>query len=384
MEVVYTTTKGDLTWQKNYEVNFVAHPNIYTGSERTFNIHFSEPDTGVNPDTGLLLLIAGFSGNAYSNVYKKMRTHFADTYNLVTIQCDYFGSDFMQDTASITITHNVLQGLLSSISAHDLKQFQSDSQNVLQLERIFMLADKYRFPLEAEEILKETHEDFNDMGIMQSIDNISALLLVASILKDNGLSFNKNRIISYGFSHGAYLAHLSNAFAPGLFTYLIDNSAWLLPAYLRYPRSLSMELGDFSFSILFKYLARQFPYDEELLSLPWLYKTFDNTCKIKCFHGNADSLVNYKEKLDFCSKVPGCTCQLVTEELLDNKCFRSAGHGLDADFLELFHLAMANAQFNTSTHSPISIKPVEITTTAYKYTIDYTRGIPLFNRIPCK
>jgi hypothetical protein len=365
---------------KSYQVNFLAHPNIYTGSERTLNIYFSEPDMGVNPDTGLLLLIAGFGGNTDSNVYKKMRTHFADTYNLVTIQCDYFGSDFMQTGASIKIPPNLLQELLSYVSPHELKQLQ----NSLQLEQVIRLADKYGFPIMAEEVLNETHENFNDMGIMQGIDNISALLLIASVLKDNGLSFNTNRIISYGFSHGAYLAHLSNAFAPGLFTYLIDNSAWLLPVYLKTTRVLNNKLGDFSLPTFFDYLARQIPYDEELLSLPWIYKTFDNRCKIQCFQGNADTLVDYKEKLNFCSTVPSCTCQLVTEELLDNRCFRSAGHGLNADFLELFHTAMANVEFNTSTNSPISIKPVEITTATYKYTIDYTQGIPLFNRIPRK
>ncbi len=55
------------------------------------------------------------------------------------------------------------------------------------------------------------------MGIMQAIDNISAVICIMEIIKDNCYKFNRNKIIIYGHSHGAYLAYLCNAFAPNLF-----------------------------------------------------------------------------------------------------------------------------------------------------------------------
>ena len=55
-----------------YKLSWPAHTNIYNNNSlRDFNLYFSEPESGVNEDTGLLLLLPGFGGNANSNVYKK-------------------------------------------------------------------------------------------------------------------------------------------------------------------------------------------------------------------------------------------------------------------------------------------------------------------------
>ncbi|MEG2337704.1 MAG: DUF2920 family protein, partial [Clostridium sp.] len=92
---------------KSYEVEIDAHSSIYKKdylennyTERKLKVYFSTPDHEVNEQTGILLLIPGFGANANSNVYKKMRKEFADKYNLVTIQCDYFGWEFMQSDYS--------------------------------------------------------------------------------------------------------------------------------------------------------------------------------------------------------------------------------------------------------------------------------------------
>ncbi|MGF9699809.1 hypothetical protein [Paenibacillus sp. MABNR03] len=90
-----------------------------------------------------------------------MRSVFADEYNLVSIQCDYFGLEFMQHSP-----------------------------------------------------LPESLYNFNDMGIMQALDNLTAIGIVEQILKDNNLNFNAGKVIAYGHSHGAYLAYLLNVLSP--------------------------------------------------------------------------------------------------------------------------------------------------------------------------
>lgn len=45
------------------------------GTQRSFS-------SGINEETGFLLLIPGFGGHARSNVYKKMRRVFADKYTI--------------------------------------------------------------------------------------------------------------------------------------------------------------------------------------------------------------------------------------------------------------------------------------------------------------
>ena len=82
---------------KEYEVQINGQPTWYSDQVRRFKMYFAEPENQVNRDTGILLLIAGYGGNANSHVYQKMRRKFADMYNFVTLQCDYLGWQFMQD-----------------------------------------------------------------------------------------------------------------------------------------------------------------------------------------------------------------------------------------------------------------------------------------------
>ena len=58
---------------KEYEVKLVGQPYYGNCKERTYSICFSEPEKGINKETGILLLVAGFGGNINSNVYRKIR-----------------------------------------------------------------------------------------------------------------------------------------------------------------------------------------------------------------------------------------------------------------------------------------------------------------------
>lgn len=80
-------------------------------------------------------------------------------------------------------------------------------------------------------ILNEDKSNFNDMGPIQAIDNLTAIKIVMDILEENNLKYNKNKVVVYGHSHGAYISYLCNAFSPNLISTIIDNSAYLYPAY---------------------------------------------------------------------------------------------------------------------------------------------------------
>lgn len=138
----------------------------------------------------MLLLIPGFGGNASSNVYKRMRNQFADQYNLITVQCDYFGWQFMQ-SENFDKVHPLF-------NVNDLKSIftQEDFCSVfvngkLHISRLFDVSSKYNIELDFRAELGEALSDFNDMGIMQAIDNITAVLAVKAILEDNKLEFNR-------------------------------------------------------------------------------------------------------------------------------------------------------------------------------------------------
>ncbi|TYO95513.1 DUF2920 family protein [Desulfallas thermosapovorans] len=309
---------------KNYEMTIDGHPNIYNNmSSRKLNIYFSEPDKGVNQETGLLLFIPGFGAHANSNVYKKMRSVFADKYNVITIQCDYFGWEFMQ------YDH-----------------------------------------------LQETPENFNDMGIMQALDNITAVTLIVEIIKDNNLTFDAGKVIAYGHSHGAYLAYLCNAFAPGLFSLIVDNSAWLFPVYLKSKRYLRVNGSIF----VFDYFAKYFIKDFEILYLPILYKNFKNQCIIHSFHGDNDNLISLKDKRNFCLPLKRCFLHEITSENIDNKIFKSNTHGLDADFLLMFDYLINNYNIRFRRKHTLSVSNRRIETKYYNYLFDYASSLPVLKR----
>lgn len=356
---------------KDYQINWSAHPNIYNQySERTYNIYFSEPATGVNSETGLLLLIPGFGGNANSNVYKKMRREFADRYNLVTIQCDYFGQEFMQGPKRF---HPPPQSLFQKYFSQ--KDIIEIFKNGFDLPAFLRIASNYDLSITAPEHLDESMENFNDMGIMQALDNITAVCYVMQILRDNHLSFNAKRIVIYGNSHGSYLGYLCNALAPSLFSYLIDNSSWLFPSYLNSTRFVSVIHNNFNLEIGFQYLASTLPYDTEILDLTSLYKKINNTCEINCFHGTTDSLISHMDKRRFCETIPYTTFHEISSDKVDGLIFKSTNHGLDSDFLAHFHHAMHKKEFD---YCPdVSIATTTIQTTQKAYTFNYDHGIPL-------
>ncbi|MBG9940486.1 DUF2920 family protein [Brevibacillus formosus] len=359
---------------KDYHVNWSAHPNIYNNySERTFNFYFSEPEAGVNTETGLLLLIAGFGGNANSNVYKKMRRVFADQYNLVTVQCDYFGHEFMQGYQSPQF-NLTSQDMESVFTPDEIKMIYKEGFN----PSLFLdIASKYHIGVAAYEKLNESKENFNDMGIMQALDNITAICYVIQILKDNNLKFNPKKTIIYGHSHGAYLGYLCNAFAPNLFNLLIDNSSWLFPVYLKGDRHLYSKIGNMLLDISFKYIASTTDYDAEILHLPTLYKKFNNQCEIQSFHGTTDNLISHINKQRFCTSLANCTYHEISDEKLDGTIFQSTNHGLDSDFLALFDYVMKNMTFVQS--DILHLNSTHLKTQTHNYHFDYTSGIPLLH-----
>ena len=371
---------------KEYIISTPGHPSIYQYEQRELKLYFCEPDQGVNEQTGLLLLIPGFGGNSNSKVYRKMRSAFADKYNLVTVQCDYFGSEFMQGNIypiKLTARFNEKSNV---ITKNDMAQINNYLKDAVITKNMYKICEKYNIDLVGYAQLSETLTNFNDMGIMQALDNISAVMIVISILKENNLNFNNNKIIIYGHSHGAYLGYLCNAMAPNLFKYLIDISAWLFPAYLNGQRFYISAINKSKLITFFDYLAGSSQiYDEELLNLTYLYKMFSNKCRIICYHGDADHLVSHKDKKVFSESVNNFIYNEISNNSIDGEIFKAANHGLDADFIKLFEYTMneyITSKNITSTHGDScfsDLPTITMKTQKHNYIVDYSKNIPIMN-----
>lgn len=354
---------------EQHSMKIPAHYNIYSGAGgRELRIDFSTPAGGVDETTGLLILVPGFGGNIDSKVYTKMRSMFADQFNLITIQCDYFGSSYMQSTDSINFSDiTTLEELLT----HD--EIQQINTNQSQLLSIL---SRKNATLPAKANLTESIDEFNDMGYMQAIDLITSIEIVKAIVKDNGYSFNENRVIGYGHSHGAYLLHLSNCLSPHLFSYIIDNSAWIEPVYMNQNRVLYRQIGMLTLAVEFEYLAKKIVNNKSYLNLENLYKNYTGSAQIVTFQGEEDELINHIEKERIISSIPGAEFLLITKEKVDQIRFKSNNHGLDADFLELFSFACEMEKPLMLTEE--KLPNYEVVVGSLHIKIDSSGGLPIF------
>ena len=361
-----------------HEVEFISQNSVYykvkQDKERKIKTYYSLPSNGVNEDTGILLFIAGFGANSNSNIYKKMRNKFADEYNLVTIQCDYFGWEFMQGYNEIKAP-KIDKDIFDMFTKNEINEFFVN--NKLDFNKFLEIAAHYNIILELEANGNENSKNFNDMGIMQAIDNITAVLSVINTLNNNGYIFNKKKIISYGHSHGAYLSYLCNAFAPTLFSLIIDNSSWLYPRYMHDTRILYNTIGQIDMKVRFDYLAKKIIKDTKILDLKWLYCKFENNCNIISYHGTTDKLISYLDKKEFCNNIKKCKYQEISENKIDNVIFKSTSHGLNADFIKLFEYTMKNEDIKfEKSNSLYLLDEVIFCTEKNKYIINYCDLIP--------
>lgn len=361
-----------------YNIEIQAQPSIYAPQERTLRICFSEPDAGVDKDTGLLLLIAGYGENISSPEYDKMREWCSNSCNLITVQCNYFGCEYMQNNIAPDITMEELQ---DSLSSAEFELLQRD------YDRYFHILKGKTFHQKVE--LDETPELFNEMGLMQAIDNLRAVKVVMDIVKDNGYKLNEQRIYAYGCSQGAYLSYLCNALWPGLFTGIVDNSGFLSPYYLEHGHQQYVRDEDILIRQERIYRALEFVEDREIYSLPHLYKQFKNQADIICFAGEKDEMVSLEEKKEFISNVENAKVETITKFRIDMVLVKTTTHGLGADFVGLFRYAYGRyllpkeaeqKKKRKKEERQIRFEDVSYDTKMFRYEVKWEEGIPMLYR----
>lgn len=354
-------------------LNITAHKNIYSDSiDRKLRIDYSIPQLGINENTGLLMFVPGFGGHIDSNVYKKMRDQFSDKYNLVTVQCHYFGSDFMQSSDNYRLRNS-----FSEIAHHfTVDELRLLKQDISQLIPIFSTKASV-LSLQSNQV--ETDELFVDMGFMQAIDIITSIEVVKSIFKQEGRQLNSKKIVGFGQSHGSFLLHLCNRLAPHLFSIILDNAAWVIPQYLFHNRYLYQQLGTSTLEIEFDYYAKRRIIDKDALHLENLYANFNNGAYIYSYIGTTDNLVDVESKRKCVEHLDYVEFEVIDEKKVDGVIFRSTNHGLDADFLKLVDYIFSK---NNNHVNPISKKDsYDIISSNTRIKVDYSGDIPVFEFI---
>lgn len=358
---------------REYQISIVGHPSIYKPKERMLNVYYSEPENGINKQTGILLLIPGFGGYSKSNVYRKMRSLFSDKYNLVTVQCDFFGYEFLQNVDFFINNYGIELSIENSWVPYSSELIKNIFKYLISINSNSMIIDG------RVKDFRETPEYCNDMCVMQALDNITAVIKVIQTIKENGYEFNKDKIILYGTSHGSYLSYICNAFAPFLFSLLIDNSSYIFPMFLKKRTTYTVYTEQnyglrVQLNITFNHIINKIFNDKEILYLPSLYNKFMNKCNIISFHGADDELTSSLKKRKFCNLINNCIYQEISNANIDHQLFKSTYHNTDVNLIDLFDIIIKNFNFKERYFN--IEKGVVISTKKYKYTFDFLELIP--------
>ncbi|MFC9541763.1 DUF2920 family protein [Lysinibacillus sp. NPDC056959] len=357
----------------NDTLKIPAHHNIYNGvNGRELRIDYSIPQNGTNENTGIFIFVPGFGGHIDSKIYKKMREHFAEKYNVVTVQCEYFGSRFMQSSDKFQLKNDI-KSILNLLTLEDKILVENDTSILLNI------ISKYNINVSVQAVIDETINEFVDMGYMQAIDVITTVEAIKILLTENGFSYDEGRVLGFGQSQGAYILLLANRLAPHLFSQIIDNASWVEPKYLTTNRLFAKKIGNTILSIEFDYLAKKVISDKKSLSLHNLYNGFENGAYIYSCLGTTDFLVSVQDKQQAIGNLPNVEFEVIDSKDVDGVIFKSTNHGLDADFIELVDYAISKCPAHRNKNEKQIQYDNKISHT--KLSIDYTNGLPVFQFI---
>lgn len=314
---------------KEYEHSLDGQAYFNTTAKRKIHMKYTIPENNTPETPGVLLLISGFEADTESKVYQKMRKQFADQYHFIVVQCDYFGFQFMGKQAMEKVYQKMRRESLKLIQ-------QAEAGEEILDQKIFCDMNQ-----------DESMDDFCEMGIFQAIDNLCALRSVLKRIESQGINYDKNNIIAYGYSHGAYLALLCNAMMPNLFSGIIDNSGWLCPVYLYQPRICSgiwqyAGYDDKTLYVRVHYKGTEWIDDLAVYNLKTVYRRFENKAQIVSYHGEKDGLITAREKERFLKHINHSTFVLITDNEVDGKIFKNTFHGMGSDFLHFFEMVIQN------------------------------------------
>lgn len=188
-----------------------SHKEFLYGKERNVDFFYHIPDNGINQNTGLLGIHTSFCPD-YSNIFfKKIRKYFSNNYNLITFSVNFMGVKATKSRRleiykiNPDIKKIIFQEYDGNIGEYFLNANQKDLRNRIIYKEIY---DKNIW----------NNGDYNDYGLIQSLDIINVILFLIEKYK------HLKNIGLFGSSLGAYISSMVYKFIPEFIDYIIDVS----------------------------------------------------------------------------------------------------------------------------------------------------------------
>ena len=212
---------------------------------------------------------------------------------------------------------------------------------------------------------------YQNFGVVQALDH---LYVIADLCK-SGTQTNWSNIIFFGSSHGGYISHMVNKFAPNTIRVIIDNSSYISPP----PQYMGLGSEYYiNFNNLLIGCSTKTLWQYSSLYEPTFYGALNRELRDTANGGHLremsekssriPSVIAYQSSTnDYISHPDNKKYQrdqyekegfyydlrLIRQEDIDGKLFKSLCHGMDASLWDLFCHAMAGISDMPSTKNVI-------------------------------
>jgi len=212
-------------WGLKMEVHMELrpHPDIELGVRRTdLSADFTIPETGIDTDTGVIMVIPGFGESCETEHQKGLRAYLANKLNCIAVGTSYFGiyrSSQIQLTPSFLYNYNRIYGL--NMSFDDFALAQSGEELYRMITEPVLRRGVTSLDIRCQPLLITDKGEYQSWGFLPAVDNLRVL---GEII--NKYDINRKKIIAFGNGYGGYIAMLMGKFAPQTFSLIIEREAY--------------------------------------------------------------------------------------------------------------------------------------------------------------
>ncbi|WP_276661900.1 DUF2920 family protein [Syntrophomonas wolfei] len=273
------------------------HPDIELNQEREeIKAFLTMPDAGINPDTGIIMVVNELGELADSDYQKnELRPYLANKLNCIAVGVNYFG---VYRNSQIQIRPSFL---------HNINRIYNMNLTLESFTGVQSAADVYRIIAEAVvakgitslDLRCQPHlitgkDEYQSWGFLPAID---CLQVLGEVLQHYNLDTRK--VLAFGKRYGAYIALLMGKYAPHTFSAIIDYEGYSR-AELKHIVSGELMEADYLFS--FNLNNDMKFYIASACNNPW---TIENECSLQYF---SDSHRQIRSLLCEKHRVPSETC----------------------------------------------------------------------------
>lgn len=355
--------------------SLLPHPDLELGLERKpIDYFLTFPDSEINEDTGLILVIPGFNHRADTEYHQnKLRPYLVNKYNCIAVGINYFGIKI----ECREIDNNILNVYIPdnrrfANSVYDMFGIPADdilTNNIIHLDTLTRMLKargiKKLGPEFAVELRYRSDADvYQSFGLLPAIDCIQVL---GEILKTYAI--NKKRLIAFGSSYGGYISLLLGKFAPQTFSAIVDVSgfvktrlALISPNDVRFEKRSYGNMNGIEFPV--NYYSPWTITDEDspyyfsdshrcIRNLMMNEHITDTKTKYHIFHSVEDSFIPIKEKDKLVAMMTDrgvrVSYRRVGHSDIDGRLFKTLEHGMEASLRGVFDAVANQDDQNLST-----------------------------------